>query len=49
MQEQSKCVPSVQQNKALESTVQLSRVPVAVGTPVDLTSRVEQWRVAGFE
>ena len=27
MQEQTKCVPSVQQNKALESTVQLSRVP----------------------
>ena len=31
MQEQTNCVPSVQQNKALESTVQLSRVPSKTG------------------
>ena len=53
MQEQTKCVPSVQQNKAIESTVQLSTVQLPSKTSRFLVqfrelSRVRSTESSGF-
>ena len=49
MQEQTKCVPSVQQNKAIESTVQLSTVQLPSKTSRFLVQFRELNRVRATE